>query len=234
MFERIKFLPVMIAMLVGFLGLKGLDLWTGTTLSLTPIGTARASEPAHEPPASESHEDASPEAGQGQDDDIAPNDDYLSAADVDIRNSMEDRSAKLEAWEEELKIQQNMLTVAEKRIETRIAELQALKESLRQIAGELDDKEQADLLRLVKVYETMKPKAAAPIMERLDEETRLSIAAKMKTVKLAAVLTYMDENAAQELTRQLMLRSDISDEFNLLPAAAGQGADGGEPGEPEL
>ena len=230
MFERIKFFPVMIAMLVAFLGLKGLDLWTGTAVSLKAIGVAQAAEKKpHDDPAKDDHAPADEHEAKADDGHGAPDDGdheptntgsgYLTAADVDIRNSIEERDAKLAAWEEELKVQRNMIAVAEKRVDEKIAIYTEMKQTLRDLMGQKTQEEEAELLRLVKVYETMKPKAAAPIMERLDDQTRLAIASRMKEVKLALILTYMDKDAAQALTRQLMQKTDLPVEFGLLPAS---------------
>lgn len=244
MFERFRFFPVLIATLVAFLGLKGLDLWTGASVNLQAISTAEASEPSHESPQESAEASHEPDHGTSAEtthgdatshaDTLAGSKDYLSAADVDILTSLEERDAKLKAWEDDLKVQQNMIALAEKKVEAKIAELKELETTLRRLMGEQTEKEEEDLQRLVKVYETMKPKAAAPIMERLDNETRLSIAARMKEVKLAAILASMDKNSAEELTRELIQRSNMPEEFGLVPAAVGEEPASNVPGGPDL
>jgi flagellar motility protein MotE (MotC chaperone) len=224
MFDRLKFFPVTIAILIAFFGMKALDVWTGVDVQFGAIGEAVASEaksthepkPTHEEPAvaTKSHGSASQSATGHEEIIPSSNGEYLSASDVDIMNSLEDRDAKYETWEQELKLRENMLSIAEKKIEAKIAELRSLEGKLKQVVGEQSAKEEEDLLRLVKVYENMKAKAAAPILERLDSSTRLSIAGRMKEVKLAAILPYMTKEAAQELTTQMMHRSDFPTELS--------------------
>lgn len=217
MFERVRFLPVMIAILVTFLGLKGMDMWLGVGIDVSAISEAEASgsehatADVHAPPSAQATHIADSE--QDVTSEAPGNNEYLSAADVDILNSMEERDAKYEAWEQDLKVREAMLNVAEKKVEAKIAELRDLESTLRQLVGEQSAKEEADLLRLVKVYENMKAKAAAPILERLDLETQVSIASRMKEVKLAAILPYMSKSAAQVLTTELMRNSEMPAQF---------------------
>lgn len=217
MFERIRLFPVMIAILIVFMGTKTLDVWTGVETKMGAISPAMASgsgtDDTHEP-ASGNHGDASANDHDGSSDAaIDPSDGYMSAADVDIMNSIEDRDAKYEAWESELKMRTRMLEIAESKVEGKIAELRALESTLRELVEAQSEKEEADLDRLVKVYETMKPQDSAPIIQRLDEDTQLAIVARMKESKLAAIFAKMEDDTPQKLTVRLMARSDMLEEL---------------------
>jgi flagellar motility protein MotE (MotC chaperone) len=54
-----------------------------------------------------------------------------------------------------------------------------------------------------KVYETMKPEDAAPIIDRLDDATATSIFTCMKERQVAAILALMNHDRAVALTRAL-------------------------------
>jgi len=56
---------------------------------------------------------------------------------------------------------------------------------------------------LVKVYESMKPKDAARIFERLEMDILIDVTVRMKEVKMAAVLAKMESEKARELTVRL-------------------------------
>lgn len=222
MFERIRLFPVMIAVLLVFMGARTLDVWTGVESGIGAISSARASgseaDDTHEPAAEEhsdtSHTDkpADSHSRSGDTSDLS-SEGYMSAADVDIMNSMEDRDAKYEAWESELKMRTRMLEVAESKVEGKIAELRELETTLRKLVEIQSEKEDADLNRLVKVYESMKPKDSAPIIQLLDEDTQLAIAARMKETKLAAIFAKMDDDTPQKLTVRLMERSEMPEEL---------------------
>lgn len=212
MFERIRLFPVLIAVLIVFMGTKTLDVWTGVGTRIGAISPAMASssrdDDDHKPAAATSADghggtaDAAIESPSG----------YMSAADVDIMNSMEDRDAKYQAWENELKLRARMLEVTESKVEAKIAELRELEATLRKLVEIQSEKEDADLDRLVKVYETMKPKDSAPIIQSLDEDTQLAIAARMKATKLAAIFAKMEDDTPQKLTVRLMERSEMPEE----------------------
>ena len=63
--------------------------------------------------------------------------------------------------------------------------------------------------RLVKVYESMKPKDAARIFEEIDMEVLLEVAGGMKENKIAAIMANMTPRRAQELTIELADRKAI-------------------------
>lgn len=217
MFERIRLFPITIAILIVFMGTKALDIWTGVDTKIAAVSPALAAGGATEPSSEEHGSETGKDAGEhgseadlgGPDSKVIPADGYVSAADVDIMNSMEDRDAKYKAWEGELKMRERMLEVAEGKVETKIAELRELESTLRSLVEVQSEKEEADLARLVKVYETMKPQDSAPIIQRLDEDTQLAIAARMKEAKLAAIFAKMEDDTPQKLTVLLMERSEL-------------------------
>ena len=219
MFERIKLFPILIAILIVFMGTKALDIWTGVGTRISAVTPAMASGDAPAPAeadhgkdthaATSGREDGNSNDHGGADTLVNSIGGYLCHAEVDLMNSMKDRDAKYEAWESELKMRERMLEVAEGKVEVRIAELRGLETTLRSLVAAQSDKEEADLARLVKVYETMKPQDSAPIIQRLDDDTQLAIAGRMKESKLAAIFAKMEDDTPQKLTVRLMERLEI-------------------------
>jgi flagellar motility protein MotE (MotC chaperone) len=73
------------------------------------------------------------------------------------------------------------------------------------------------------MYETMKPKEAARIFERLDMGVLIDVAKRMQPRKMSAVLAVMDPVAAQELTVELATGDklpEMSDGKIVAPKAA--------------
>ena len=69
--------------------------------------------------------------------------------------------------------------------------------------------EEAELKSLVKIYETMKPKDAARILQDLDTRVLLSIMELMKERSSASVLAAMDAPTVRIITTQLARRKVI-------------------------
>ncbi len=67
---------------------------------------------------------------------------------------------------------------------------------------------------LVKIYENMKSKDAARILEELDMDILLELAERMREAKMAPILAQMDLNKAKAITVELATRRQ-------LPAAGG-------------
>lgn len=213
MFERIRLLPVMIAILVIFMGMRTVDLWSGVETTMAGISPAMAADnkaaTSHSAPSGGADGHGAGDAPRG----AVTQSGYMSAADVDVMNSIEDRDAKFASWEEELKVRERLLEVTEGKVEAKIAELRELETSLKKLVGMQSEKEEAALNRLVKIYESMKPQDAAPIIQRLDEDTQLAIAGRMKESKLAAIFAKMEDDTPQNLTVRMMDRSEMPPEL---------------------
>ncbi len=63
-----------------------------------------------------------------------------------------------------------------------------------------------NMQRLVKVYENMKPKAAARVFDKMGKRALLRVAARMKEAKLAPILAQMDPVSAELVRRHELPR----------------------------
>lgn len=110
----------------------------------------------------------------------------------------------------DLEMRERLLEAAEKRVDGKIAELRALEARLKQLTGVQEEQAAKQFASLVKVYETMKPRDAARIFEKLDLGVQLAVAHRMKEAKMAAILAEMTPDAAKSLTMALAERANVS------------------------
>ena len=130
----------------------------------------------------------------------------LSPAELQVIQSLGARRGELDAREQGLSTQLALLQAAEQKVDERINTLNALKTDMQGLLGQLDDKQQAEVDRLVKVFEGMKPQDAAARFSLLTDDVRLPIAAKMKERALSAMLAKMSPDEAKRLTESLAAR----------------------------
>jgi len=127
----------------------------------------------------------------------------LSPAELQVIQALGARRGELDAREQGLDTQLALIQAAEVKVDARIATMNSLKGDLQGLLGQLDDKQQAEVDRLVKVYEAMKPADAAARFTLLTDDVRLPIAAKMKERALSAMIAKMAPLEAKRLTESL-------------------------------
>lgn len=131
-----------------------------------------------------------------------------SASERALLERLQERRQELDARARELDLRESMLKAAEKKIETQAA---AEKVEVAKGGGPAARKErdEADNIRfkgLITMYETMKPKEAAKIFDRLDIKILLEVASQMKPQIMSAILAQMTPEAAERLTVELASR----------------------------
>lgn len=127
----------------------------------------------------------------------------LSQAEVQVLQALGARRAALDARAGEMDTEAQLLTVAERRLDERLAELRRLETSVGALLGQLDEQQAARLTNLVDVYQRMRAKDAAAVFDTLDEETLLLVASRMRQANLAEVMGRMDPQRARRLTQML-------------------------------
>jgi flagellar motility protein MotE (MotC chaperone) len=130
----------------------------------------------------------------------------LSPAELQVIQSLGARRGELDQREQGLDTQLALIQAAEAKVDARIATMNALKADMQGLVTQLDDKQQAEVDRLVKVYEAMKPADSAARFVLLTDEVRLPIAAKMKERVLSAMIAKMPPPEAKRLTESLAAR----------------------------
>ncbi len=133
----------------------------------------------------------------------------LSEAELNVYMKLAERSKLLDKRESEIATKEGLLEVSQKKLDQRIATLQALKDEIQSLLGQLDEQEEQQMQALTKLYNSMKPKAAAKIFTSLDEAVLLQVASRMKADTLAKVMAAMPPQKASALTAALAARDRL-------------------------
>jgi len=193
-FKRLRLLPAAMVVMAGLLAVKGIDL----------VQTARAEAPAAQPPVADNTKPEARAETTRQDADPTDDDDATtSAAEVDVLTSLSKRRTALDKEAKALTMRANLLAAAEKRVDTKIADLKALKDQIQALLGQRDEAQKKQITSLVKVYSAMKPRDAARIFNTLNHAVLLDVAGSMKPDALGAIMATMDPKQAQDLTVKL-------------------------------
>jgi flagellar motility protein MotE (MotC chaperone) len=137
----------------------------------------------------------------------------VSPNEIEVLQQLAKRREALDARERTISDREALIAAADAKLAARIGQLGDLKKQIEDLLVKADKTGDEDIARLTKVYENMKPKDAAPVMARLSDDVRLPIAAAMKDKSLAAILSAMPEEKAQEITEKLALRMSKAGEI---------------------
>jgi flagellar motility protein MotE (MotC chaperone) len=117
--------------------------------------------------------------------------------------SLERRQAELDAREREVTGREERLALYEKDVTAKVANLEEIEKRLSARAKAASQAVDAAAESLAKIYGAMKPEAAAPILDRLDDATVLTIFRRMKEKQLGEILPLMARDRAIALTQAL-------------------------------
>jgi flagellar motility protein MotE (MotC chaperone) len=115
---------------------------------------------------------------------------------------LQQRRQELDARARELDMREAMLKAAEQKVEAD----KAAKQSAAKAASKATSKEAAENARfkaVVTMYETMKPKDAAKIFDRLDIKVLLEMASQIKPQRMSEIMVNMTPEAAERLTMEM-------------------------------
>jgi len=130
----------------------------------------------------------------------------LSPAELQVLQSLGARRGQLDQRETDLSTQLALMAAAEAKLDAKIKALNGLKGQVQGLLTQSNAKEAAEIDRLVKVFEGMKAKDAAPRLAALEDSVRIPIAAKMKERSLSAIVGQMPPTEAKKLTQTLAKR----------------------------
>jgi flagellar motility protein MotE (MotC chaperone) len=135
--------------------------------------------------------------------------DRLSRTEIEVLQQLAERRAALDRREQELERQAALLATAEASLAAQLQQLERLHVEISATIAAHDAKEEAKLASLVKIYETMKPKAAAEIFDRLEMPLLIRVIERMRAPKSADVLARMDPAKAKQVTAELARRAEL-------------------------
>ncbi len=132
----------------------------------------------------------------------------LSPAEIEVLQQLSARRTQIDQRASELDQQQVVLQATEKRIDEKIAKLDALQKSIQVSVDKQNAADDARTQSLVKIYETMKPSDAAQILSQLDMPILLQMLSHMKEAKTAPILAAMDPTKAEAITTAMAQRQN--------------------------
>ncbi len=192
----LRLLPFTIALLMALLAVKAFDLVRAVALphsgSASSVVQAAEAAPAITPTPPVSAERQSPP-------ELPPVSDAERALLQDLRG----RRLELDRRDAALGTREQALGAAEQRLTARLDELTALQTRLEQLDADRHQHDEANWHGLVKLYEAMKPRDAAAILNDLDMPVLLPVLDRMKEAKAAAILAAMLPDRARVATTQL-------------------------------
>ncbi|WP_420332955.1 MotE family protein [Roseibium sp.] len=143
-----------------------------------------------------------------------------SAAERAVLESLGRRRESLQEQKGQLDLREKLLQATEERIQKRVDELKVLEQRIEAVVEKKRQQELDEVAGLVTMYETMKPKDAARIFNRLSLPILLKVVRQMKPRKMADVLAKMSPEAAERLT--VAIASNSSAPAPVAPAAQAQ------------
>lgn len=128
---------------------------------------------------------------------------------VDVLQQLAKRREELDLRARQLDEREALIQAAEQRMEQKMAELKALQATVEDLLKVRSEQEEAELKSLVKMYENMKPKAAARVFEEMDMDVLLDVVDRMNERKVAPILAQVTPTRAKEITFELAQRRQL-------------------------
>jgi flagellar motility protein MotE (MotC chaperone) len=231
---RVRLLPIVVSATVVLLGLKVVDMAmrprlqetvvidavTGQELDAIATGSSAGGGHGEEKPKEEGAAGAPAAGGAG----VTPSkiDTKVSGekpgeakpvtgqeliGEIDILQKLGERRKKLEELERQLNMREDLLKASEDRIGRRIDEMKKIEDKIGDAAKAKEAAKKQELADLVKMYESMKPKDAARVFDKLEIGLLGDIARQMNPKKLGDVVSKMLPEQAERLTVELANRS---------------------------
>ena len=221
MTPKVGVFSAVIAVSVGALAFKGVDIAQAFAVEPDPAASGEASPTAQEAEGTPVPEEAPPAAPTPEQClntlNSAAEEMGLSSQEIVVLRSLQARREALDAREGEVGTREAAAAAAETRLNEQIAELKAVEANIQKLLGQMEAKADERMASLVKSYESMKPKNAAEIFNTMDDRLLTDIAKSMKPATLAAVMSAMAPKRAEALTRLL---ADLAKPPAALPTGA--------------
>ncbi|MEP3045995.1 MAG: hypothetical protein ABJL55_07935 [Roseibium sp.] len=209
---NLRLLPLLGISASALLGLKLLGITLGPESAGIPVNGAVAqenSEASAPMPPGDANAPPSPPPSTPPGQPVLPDSLEIggSAAERAVLESLGKRRESLQEQEGQLDLREKLLRATEERLQKRISELKDLEKKIEETVGDGIKQEKDDVAGLVTMYESMKPKDAARIFDRLSMPILLKVVRQMKPRKMADILAKMSPEAAEKLTVAIASRS---------------------------
>jgi flagellar motility protein MotE (MotC chaperone) len=228
MASAVRVLPALIAVSIGVLAFKGVDIYEA-------VAQAVEGEPPHpeteltagvgdRPAEAASTTEGAPASAAPKADVCLPSLDYaaelgITSQEVLVLRSLSDRRKELDEREAGVETREQAAAAAEVRLQEQIAELKKVESGVQALLATMDAKRDERMTALVKTYEAMKPKDAAEIFDGMDDKILIDLAKSMKPGNLASIMQLMQPKRAEALTRMLADLAKPPTHIDALPKA---------------
>jgi flagellar motility protein MotE (MotC chaperone) len=131
----------------------------------------------------------------------------VSESERAILERLQSRRQELDQRAREVEIRESLLKAAEKRIESKLEEMKALEAKAAGASGQRAEQDAARFKGIITMYESMKPKDAAKVFDRLEMSVLIEIASQIAPRKMSDIMGLMQPEAAERLTVELARRA---------------------------
>ena len=226
---RLRLLPTLIIFALVSLGVKSYELGEGVRLTAPTANVAQAQTttpeglPDETPTVAEqaaADAEAARMEARGEAEERDPRrpvsrsaflaeEPSLTQSEIEVLQALKARREEIDAREQEFEQRLALLESAERRVEQKIADLASQEAELRRVLRQVDEEKEAQIQSMVRVYEIMKPKAAAEIWNEMELPVLLDVISRMKERRVAEILASVRPDRAEEITIRLLRRSDL-------------------------
>jgi flagellar motility protein MotE (MotC chaperone) len=136
-----------------------------------------------------------------------------------VLRGLEEKKTQVEREHKAMLEERKQLALFEEQIDEKLEKLNALKKQIKEDMALLEQKKtqkeleketayENQMRRLVKTYETMKPKAAAPIVDKMNLEVAQEIFLRMKEAAASQILSFVDSEKAAKISERLAFKQE--------------------------
>jgi flagellar motility protein MotE (MotC chaperone) len=175
-------------------------------LLATPLSAGAQQPPRATPPAAASPQQVLPTPDNVQ---IDTQRRQFSEMEIKLLQELELRRVELERREQALNIRERLVDLAEARLTNRVTRLETLQTNLERLLKNLSDKEEAELEQLARIYQAMKPAAAATVLDNLDDRIVFDLFKRMKNQNTAKILERMNPVKARKISEMMAEKSEL-------------------------
>jgi flagellar motility protein MotE (MotC chaperone) len=193
---RFRMLPLMLLAIFFLFSAKIGTVWHSFSAAGVPVAQAQSAVPGS-PLAIADAKSVPPAAEMPRD----PT--RFSQSEIDLLQALAARRDQLDRREKDLDQRETLLQAAEKRVNDKAAELEGVRGDLLKLIEKRNQEDDAKLKSLVRIYESMKPKEAATILQEWDADKLVELISRMKEAKVGPILASMSPAKAKTVTTLL-------------------------------
>jgi len=124
----------------------------------------------------------------------------LSPEMVQMLATLGEQQEGINRREETFEVQEKQLLVLKAELAKRLKQIEKVEQKLEAMVKEQEALDSARVKSLVKVFESMKPAQAAPILSKMDARSLLFVLTQMKGQKIAAILAQLPPEEAANIS----------------------------------